>query len=298
MINDVPFFSIIIPLFNCQDYIEQCLDSLLKQEFKNFEVIIIDDASSDNSSKRVSRYLEDNRFSLIKNEKNLGLSLTRNKGLDKARGDNIIFIDSDDFIESNSLRAIYQRMIQTNADVVLTKIHGFAELGVNRQYPAQPIDECVINNLDIEDFFLTLSKTQLGLSPSVRYICKRNIIEKNQLRFKNIFNEDALWSLELILNCRTVNIIYSDYYRYRLRSDSLSTIINFDKAKCLLCSSIESYNMKFKYSNMHEFIRLRSKHIYDRAIQLMPSLLPFERETLESFIAENRDVFDCLEIKQ
>lgn len=99
-------FSLIIPVYNVEKYIENCLDSVIEQTYDNYEVIMVDDASSDNSVKLASKYLDDKRFSLYLNE-HTGLSCVRNFGVSKAKGNYIIFIDSDDSINKDLLKEIY-----------------------------------------------------------------------------------------------------------------------------------------------------------------------------------------------
>lgn len=96
-------FSIIVPVYNVEKYIDKCLASILRQTFKNFECIIIDDCSPDNSNAIIDKYVKlDQRFKVI-HQKNMGVSVARNTGLDIAKGDYIIFVDSDDYIADDYL---------------------------------------------------------------------------------------------------------------------------------------------------------------------------------------------------
>lgn len=91
-------FSIIVPVYNVEKYLDKCLKSILRQTFKDFECIIIDDGSQDNSNIIIDKYVKlDQRFKVI-HQKNMGISAARNAGLDIAEGDYITFIDSDDYI--------------------------------------------------------------------------------------------------------------------------------------------------------------------------------------------------------
>lgn len=101
-----PFFSIIIPLFNAEQYIKKCLDSCLNQTFKNFEVIIIDDCSYDQSIQIAKQYTKDQRFKLFCNPKNLGTFHARLEGIKRAKGKYCLFLDSDDFFAPHACKRI------------------------------------------------------------------------------------------------------------------------------------------------------------------------------------------------
>ena len=109
--------SVIIPVYNSEKYLKKCLDSLLNQTFKNFEIICVNDGSVDNSLKILEEYkLKDNRIVLI-NSKNEGPGSARNKALDVAKGRYIIFVDSDDWVDEKCLEIFYTNANITNADI-------------------------------------------------------------------------------------------------------------------------------------------------------------------------------------
>ena len=112
-----PAVSVIIPMYNAENYISDCLDSILNQTFKDFEVIVVNDCSLDNSGAIAESYLEKfgGRLKIYDNKKNLGAGSTRNKGLTLSRGDYIFFIDSDDFITPTALEEMILLMKNYNA---------------------------------------------------------------------------------------------------------------------------------------------------------------------------------------
>lgn len=112
-----PLITVIIPVYNCENYIKKCLDSLIKQTYQNIEVIVIDDGSFDNSLQTCLSYsLKDTRVKVY-SKKNGGPGSARNYGLNKANGDFIAFIDSDDYVEDNYLEYLYNLLVKNNADV-------------------------------------------------------------------------------------------------------------------------------------------------------------------------------------
>lgn len=118
-------FSIIVPVYNVEKYLDKCLASILRQTFKNFECLIIDDGSPDNNNAIIDEYVKlDQRFKVI-HQKNMGLSVARNAGLDIAKGDYIAFVDSDDYIADDYLGKFALKIADTDADIVIC---GFIEV--------------------------------------------------------------------------------------------------------------------------------------------------------------------------
>ena len=110
--------SIIIPVYNGEKYIEKCLDSIKNQTFKDYEVLIINDGSKDNTKKLIEKYLNDKRFKLF-NRTNHGIGASRNFGLDESSGEYICFIDSDDYVDKKYLEKLYNKILKENLDIVV-----------------------------------------------------------------------------------------------------------------------------------------------------------------------------------
>lgn len=113
--NDL--ISVIVPAYNAEAFIERCLNSLLRQTYENLEIICINDASTDNTAQTVKK-INDPRIRLINNEQNLGISLTRNRGMEIARSKYIGFIDSDDFVDPDFYEKLHRAAVANDAEVV------------------------------------------------------------------------------------------------------------------------------------------------------------------------------------
>lgn len=112
-------FSIIVPVYNVEKYLDKCLASISEQTFKEFECIVVDDGSPDNSNDIIDRYVnKDQRFKVI-HQKNMGISAARNAGLAIAQGDYIAFVDSDDYISNEYLEKFALKIANTDADIVI-----------------------------------------------------------------------------------------------------------------------------------------------------------------------------------
>lgn len=109
--------SIIIPVYNCEPYLQECLDSIINQTYKNTEIILINDGSTDNSEKIIKRYLKKYSNIKYKSQTNSGQSVARNKGLELATGDYIMFVDADDFIELNMIEKLLKPFDKNDIDI-------------------------------------------------------------------------------------------------------------------------------------------------------------------------------------
>lgn len=122
-----PDISVIIPVYNVENYLGECLDSILNQSFKNLEVICVNDGSTDNSLKILESHAKnDSRVKIISQENN-GPGYARNVGLKYAKGEYVLFVDSDDFISNDSLNDLYNNAVSNNSDLVLFDNQEFDE---------------------------------------------------------------------------------------------------------------------------------------------------------------------------
>lgn len=220
--------SIIIPAYNAEEYIINCLESISKQTFTDFEVIVVDDGSKDNTANLCTEYTKcDPRFRLLK-QANGGVSSARNLGLKKIKGEWVTFIDADDWIESNTLDILYS-YISENIDIVMGGF--FFSRGIK-----ETISLCsptLIHKKDFPSFPLALmvpdaSKVD-GIMVSVEQICaacgkltRKELLEKHDICFdENLkLNEDGHFHLRCFLKARDVVIIDTPLYHYRITSSS------------------------------------------------------------------------------
>lgn len=209
----IPQFSIIIPLFNAEAYITQCLESIRNQTYKEFEVWIIDDGSTDHSASVVQDFLSDERFHYYYQE-NRGVSAARNQGISKAKGAYIAFIDSDDFIDEDYLELFAQAIHQKEYDVICT---GYKTTLGQR----------------VQDFY-GKDYTQIGFLKQVLAgtggvvwgkVYKKQLIIDYSVRFSERYNmrEDLLFNLIFSNFVQDVFVINAYNYNYRLLEVGLSS---------------------------------------------------------------------------
>ena len=209
----MPSISVIIPVYNSESTLHQCVDSVLSQDYKDFEVLLIDDGSKDNSPAICDEYGEkDNRVKVF-HKQNGGVSSARNLGLDNAKGDWITFVDSDDYVEPNYL--VDLNSIQS--DIVIVGVHTFRE-STSREYYIYKFD--ISQSLEGEDLSLFLENNISGLILRVPWakFYKKNIIGSNRFHKDMKIAEDSCFVMDCFANVSSIMTFNIGTYYFRLSS--------------------------------------------------------------------------------
>ena len=219
--------SIIIPVYNVENYLRKCLDSIINQTLKEIEIICIDDCSTDNSYSILEEYSKiDSRIIIIKNDVNKGSGNTRNVGIEKAKGEYIGFIDSDDFINDIYFEELYNTAKKFNADLTNTQNIIIYENGNIIKYDNYKNYKIGLRKHNIGDIIEHI-RIEKELDYPIYYsscgkLWKREFLNKNNIRFFSISNSEDFY---LFFTALAYNPIMSyngkaEYY-YVQRSDSL-----------------------------------------------------------------------------
>ncbi len=214
--------SVIVPVYNTQKYLSECLDSLINQTFQDIEIICINDGSTDESLNVLNELSEkDNRIKIV-SQKNSGLSTSRNRGIELSNGEYIYFIDSDDYIELNTLKELYDISIEHSCDLVIFKLINFYddtyEKFTSTYYEMnflKPFRNKLFNYKDVGDRFCDVAVSAPGK------FFKRELI--SDLRFpEGLIFEDNLFFAKAII--KTENIYFHDKHLYnrRIRKNSIT----------------------------------------------------------------------------
>lgn len=206
----IPKVSVIVPIFNADSYLQQCLDSLMNQTMKEVEFILIDDCSIDNSPTICDEYVAcDSRFSVIHRKDNGGSSIARQDGLDVAQGEYIIICDSDDWVESNMYELLYENAKKYNADI--STCDYFIEYESKTVISHHEITE---NN---QEHLIRDALTHCIPPASWIKMVKRDFIITNEISYERGINqgEDALIFLKLLLKKPKITKINTPLYHYR-----------------------------------------------------------------------------------
>ena len=215
-----PKFSIIVPVYNTEKYLKRCLDSISKQSFTDYEVIIVNDGSVDNSSNIISKY----PYKII-NQENLGLSIARNNGVKKAKGEYLIFLDSDDYIEKDLLKEI-NKSLTNNPDLVRYQIKEVFDNKRDINYKEEPFE-----NKDGEEAFRLITKYHF-VENAWAYAIKKEYYLKEKFSFKKgTYHEDFGLMPLVIIKSKVVNSIDYVGYCYYQRDGSIMNSSDYTKTK-------------------------------------------------------------------
>lgn len=213
--------SIIVPAYNSEKNIECCIKSIEKQTYKNLEIIIINDGSKDNTRSICEKMQKQYNNIILINQENAGVSASRNVGIDKATGKYIMFVDSDDFIEANTLEVML-RYNEEEADLTIANYKKY--YSENNIINNVSVEEKKYNKKEFLDYFWDLYYANLINSPCFR-IYKKDIIKKNNINFNLNYElgEDLIFNLQYLDKCENIYILKEYLYNYRYSINSLTT---------------------------------------------------------------------------
>lgn len=300
--KNILLFSVIIPVYNCEKYLLNCVNSVLKQKFKSIEIIIINDNSNQKTKKICERLKKNKIFKIINNKKNYGASYSRNLGIKHASGKYIIFIDGDDYIANNTLNKLSNLITKfKNPEVIICKFDHTSIYEMKRK------DFKFINNKknlkNSEGIFGTIEKKYGNLNisnfpsmwPCWRYIVLRKYILKNKLKFEEKARkfEDQEYTCNLIFKAKRFVFFKQSYYFYRYRSDSLFRSVDIKPfqicvGNIILISNILKFYKKNRLMKQKEFFYITIKNLLEYFYMGLISLKEKEIRFLSIFFLKNR----------
>lgn len=251
--NNIPLVSIIVPVYNIEKYISKCIESVLSQTFKDWELILVDDGSTDNSGKICDEYaLKDNRIKVIHKE-NEGVTATRDKGVKEAQGEFLFFIDGDDYITDNALELLINKQKENDADLVRGSLCSIKEDGIIK------CKYIVTNDIDnINNWYKYINNIS-GWNIWNNLI--RTSIYKNCVRISNevLIGEDLIASSQLAIQLKSISKCTTITYFYVQRNSSVMHSIEKDQNRTyslylLMLKNLDEINSKYKE------LRLRTLH--------------------------------------
>lgn len=295
--------SIIIPIYNAQKYLKNCLDSILKQSYKNFELILVNDGSTDNSLEICQKYAqEDKRIKLI-NQKNSGVSFARNRGFKEASGEYILFVDADDWLELDMLEIMSLEISKKNCEIV--KCGYFVEdKEINEeQYLGNYYDKTIQIR---EDNFLIENIVNYNINPAMwMVLTKKELIKKHKFVENFGYGEDLMYTLDLFLDSKSIVFIKNSLYHYRISDNSASRDTskyerNINDLK-LLHDEIKKILEKYKVNDI-KILRNSLKTYYYMVIWFkflqLSTLLIDEKKFLKDIKKERENKYYCESIKK
>ena len=290
MTNNSPLISIIIPVFNVEQVLKRCLNSVLSQSYNNWECICIDDGSPDNSGTILDEYAAlDNRFHVVHKE-NGGVSSARNHGIEKAKGEWICFVDSDDQITPDHLSS----MIWSNANKDINEIDmiccGVKSDGGSVFNPG----EHIYRQNQIGKELPTLLKENITLYSVWCKLIRRSIIEENHIRFDHQIrlSEDTIFSYSCLAHCRSIEMVEACTYIYTGEWSNTKYHLSWDELAYMHKQLISARrSLRSAFPGEEEMIRNVPPR-FDRIDNLMEkhSLSECYQLWAEALMEEERDI--------
>ena len=228
-------YSFIVPVYNTEKYLKKCLDSLVNQTYKDFEIIVVNDGSTDKSSSIISKYQKKYKNIIVINKENEGLSMARNRGVQKSSGKYIIFVDSDDYVSNNLLEEVDKKIDDSDIlrfqiateDEEYTKINEYHEEG--------------FESMCGYDAFRYLSSYHF-VEPAWCYVIRKNYYIENKFSFKKgVYHEDFGLIPYVIYKARKVKSIDYIGYHYVQRNGSIMNNNDYKKTVKKAFDMLEQY---------------------------------------------------------
>ena len=211
----MPKFSIIIPIYNSYSLLGKCLESLECQTYNDFELILVDDCSTDNSFQKLKEYSKDSKLNvvLVQNEKNSGPGKTRNKGIETATGEYVLFIDSDDYIENNTLEIMNKIIDENGVDCIIFDYYHHTDAGTFKRKSLLSGNPGIVDKSDALIYSSTNSWGKV-------YLLKN--IKDNDIRFPDFKrNEDMPFNKLVVAASSKIYYCNENLYNYINNKDSL-----------------------------------------------------------------------------
>lgn len=234
--------SVIIPVYNVENYLSQCMESVLNQTYSNLEIILVDDGSTDSSGIICDSFAKkDERIRVIHKE-NGGLSSARNAALNVATGEYICFIDSDDFVDIHLISESVAKIEETHADVCMFSHYTYD--GKNSKEHLRPLDkdEYLVDEIRNKIIPMFIGQKDAKGEHLLGFVCcqlfKKDAIGKQRFKSeREYYAEDVVFDLEFYIRAKTMCVLNKPLYYYRYVASSLSNGYRkhlFDKFSCLL----------------------------------------------------------------
>lgn len=231
----MPFFSVIVPIYNTEKYLKKCVESVLTQSFKDYELILIDDGSPDECGKICDQYQRNNAKIKVWHKKNGGLSDARNTGIQYATGEYILFLDSDDFWNDvRFLECVKQEIDCQKCDVLNYHYQYFNEDKNEYKIRFSDISKDEFLKLDAEGRFLYLVEQDQFIASACNKAVARNLILSHGIFFEEgITAEDIEWCARIAANSHMMGGCNLNAYCYRQRASSITHSIRIENVEML-----------------------------------------------------------------
>lgn len=289
--------SIVVPVYNVENYLNECIESIIEAYIDGVEVILIDDGSTDRSSMICDKYTEEYNYITVKHKKNGGLSSARNAGINMAKGKYIWFIDSDDYINSDSIELVI-KAIEEDKDMIF--------INYQRVYPDKSIyfyqGFKETDNLNIEPYKYLRALGNISYAAQ-KFIVKRSLILNNKIFFtEGLYHEDEDWTPRVVCAAKSFTRIMPAIYNYRVGNPtSITGMLNPKKVydKIIVSENIYNRIKNNKYTvSINEYLMERIAHNYIAALNETAMYNGEERKDLIKHLKEKKYLLNNIKSKK
>lgn len=266
-------FSVIIPIYNVEKYLTECLESVINQSYFNYEIICVNDASTDDSYDVLLRYAQEyDKIKVINNSQNRGLSYSRNIGLEHAQGEYIWFVDSDDYIAENALQIIADRLEANEVDILNFNYEEIVDESLASEW--KPKATVKLMEMDCvetgQNWFCENMKNHTMIVTSWSKVFRKQFLHDNNLTFyEGLLHEDVLFLVQAIIPAESVSNLPQSLYMYRQRAQSITKMMTekrMDSYVVIINELLTIWKRKGLKEGMDEALRA---YIIERCLPLL-----------------------------
>ena len=294
-----PMVSIIVPIYNAEQYLRRCVDSILNQEYTDYELLLVNDGSTDASGDICEEYGDQDPRVIVIQKENTGVSDSRNRALDRARGKYLQFLDSDDWITPDATRLFVRAAEEYGCDMVISD---FYRVVGERLSPKGDIEEEGV--LTREEFAAHMMENPADFYYGVLWnkLYRRDIVEEHKLRMDTDISwcEDFMFNLEYIRYAKVFYVLHAPIYYYVKRKGSLASQgINISKTVKMKLNVFEYYNNFYKHVLEEEDYEKNRLQVYRFFIDaagdgtVPPSILPGSKKLGDERVFVNTQILQA-----
>ena len=294
-----PMVSIVVPIYNAEQYLRRCVDSILNQEYTDFELLLVNDGSTDASGDICEEYGDQDPRVIVIQKENTGVSDSRNRALDRARGKYLQFLDSDDWITPDATRLFVRAAEEYGCDMVISDF--YRVVGERLSTKGDIEEEGVLTR---EEFAAHMMENPADFYYGVLWnkLYRRDIVEEHNLRMDTDINwcEDFMFNLEYIRYAKVFYALHAPIYYYVKRKGSLASQgINISKTVKMKLNVFEYYNNFYKHVLEEEDYEKNRLQVYRFFIDaagdgtVPPSILPGSKKLGDERVFVNTQILQA-----
>lgn len=281
MINNTPLVSVIVPVYNVEDYVEKCINSITKQSYNNLEIILVNDGSTDNSQKICINHQKNDSRIIVINKKNGGLSDARNTGIDIAKGDYLAFVDSDDYIHSDMIKTMISSSILEQSDIVIC-----GHFSVNKDEISEIRNDGEKYSYNSKEALIKILIDEEINSFAWDKIYKKELFKGLRYPLGRIF-EDTAFTYKLFEKANKITQLNNSYYYYLKRDESLTNVYNPKKYYHNFLAFYERY--LFSKNNLPEVKLICCEKVLQHGMNIIDNSIVNKKNECKDFLVDTKN---------